>query len=121
VAASDAVPARGRRWPRACVCLRGFPTGAGPPEQAFSLPEAAGAVAEGPLRGLVAALLGKLLDARVPALPDGGQLLKALNVLMLKILDFSDRRARPNPSPVRGCRPYPMLPSSSGRAPGGSG
>jgi len=78
------------------LCRR---TGAGDCE----LPEAAGAVAEGPLRGLVAALLGKLLDARVPALPDGGQLLKALNVLMLKILDFSARRARPDPSLKRGC------------------
>lgn len=62
--------------------------------QAFSLEEAAGAVAEGPLRSLVATLLCKLLDERIAALPDGGQqLLKALNVLMLKILDFSDRRA----------------------------
>lgn len=64
--------------------------------QAFSLPEAAGAVAEGPLRSLVATMLCKLLDERIAALPDGGQqLLKALNVLMLKILDLSDRRARP--------------------------
>ena len=63
------------------------------PAQAFSLPEAACAVAVDPLRDLVAALLCKLLDPRVPALPDGSQLLKALNVLMLKILDFSDRCA----------------------------
>lgn len=36
-------------------------------------------------------LLMKLLDDKVPALMEGTQLLKALNVLMLKILDNCSR------------------------------
>ncbi len=44
-----------------------------------------------PLKDLIAVLLVRLLDERVPLLPDGAQLLKALNVLMLKMLDHSKR------------------------------
>ncbi|KAK9862582.1 hypothetical protein WJX84_004375 [Apatococcus fuscideae] len=53
--------------------------------------EMAYSVAGGPLRECIAALLGRLLDERVPSLPEGTNLLKALNVLMLKILDHSNR------------------------------
>ena len=43
------------------------------------------------LRECAAMLLMKLLDDKVPALMEGTQLLKALNVLMLKILDNCNR------------------------------
>lgn len=43
------------------------------------------------LRECAAVLLMKLLDDHVPALTEGTQLLKALNVLMLKILDNCSR------------------------------
>lgn len=43
------------------------------------------------LRECAAVLLTKLLDDKVPALLEGTQLLKALNVLMLKILDNCNR------------------------------
>lgn len=43
------------------------------------------------LRECAAVLLMKLLDDTVPALMEGTQLLKALNVLMLKILDNCGR------------------------------
>ena len=43
------------------------------------------------LRECTAVLLMKLLDDKVPALMEGTQLLKALNVLMLKILDNCNR------------------------------
>lgn len=43
------------------------------------------------LRECTAVLLMKLLDDKVPALTEGTQLLKALNVLMLKILDNCNR------------------------------
>lgn len=43
------------------------------------------------LRECAAVLLMKLLDDQVPALTEGTQLLKALNVLMLKILDNCSR------------------------------
>jgi hypothetical protein len=59
--------------------------------QAFQLDHMARNVAALPLRDLIAALLMRLLDERVPLLPDGAQLLKALNVLMLKMLDHSNR------------------------------
>ena len=59
--------------------------------QTFQLQEMAYSVAGGPLRECIAALLGRLLDERVPSLPEGTNLLKALNVLMLKILDHSNR------------------------------
>lgn len=41
---------------------------------------------EGTLDNLITELLLWLLDERVPLMDDGSQLLKALNVLMLKIL-----------------------------------
>ncbi|ERN08950.1 hypothetical protein AMTR_s00015p00258980 [Amborella trichopoda] len=40
---------------------------------------------------LITELLVWLLDERVPLMDDGSQLLKALNVLMLKILDNAER------------------------------
>ena len=43
------------------------------------------------LRECASVLLMKLLDDQVPALTEGTQLLKALNVLMLKILDNCSR------------------------------
>lgn len=62
-------------------------------EQAFQLDHMARNVAASPLQDLIAVLLMRLLDERVPLLPDGAQLLKALNVLMLKLLDHSNRYA----------------------------
>ncbi|KAK9814323.1 hypothetical protein WJX72_004049 [[Myrmecia] bisecta] len=59
--------------------------------QTFQLHIMASAIAARPLRECISALLCKLLDERVPSLQEGGQLLKALNVLMLKILDNSNR------------------------------
>uniref|UniRef100_A0A804NBS7 Protein MOR1 n=1 Tax=Zea mays TaxID=4577 RepID=A0A804NBS7_MAIZE len=49
------------------------------------------AVKEGTLDNLITELLLWLLDERVPLMDDGSQLLKALNVLMLKILDNAER------------------------------
>lgn len=49
------------------------------------------AVKERTLDILITELLLWLLDERVPRMDDGSQLLKALNVLMLKILDNADR------------------------------
>ncbi|XP_049385576.1 protein MOR1 isoform X2 [Solanum stenotomum] len=49
------------------------------------------AVKESTLDILITELLLWLLDERVPRMDDGSQLLKALNVLMLKILDNADR------------------------------
>ncbi|KAL0028272.1 hypothetical protein WJX79_006476 [Trebouxia sp. C0005] len=59
--------------------------------QTFQLKTMAANVAAGPLRECAAVLLKKLLDDKVPALLEGTQLLKALNVLMLKILDNCNR------------------------------
>ncbi|KAK4361087.1 hypothetical protein RND71_020039 [Anisodus tanguticus] len=49
------------------------------------------AVKESTIDILITELLLWLLDERVPRMDDGSQLLKALNVLMLKILDNADR------------------------------
>ncbi|XP_073061679.1 LOW QUALITY PROTEIN: protein MOR1-like [Primulina eburnea] len=49
------------------------------------------AVKESTLDSLITELLLRLLDERVPQMDDGSQLLKALNILMLKILDNADR------------------------------
>ncbi|KAK6932524.1 CLASP N-terminal domain [Dillenia turbinata] len=49
------------------------------------------AVKESTLDSLITELLLWLLDERVPHMDDGSQLLKALNVLMLKILDNAER------------------------------
>ncbi|GAB4826923.1 Protein MICROTUBULE ORGANIZATION 1 [Ancistrocladus abbreviatus] len=59
--------------------------------QTFQNKRLAHAVKESTLNDLITELLLWLLDERVPHMDDGGQLLKALNVLMLKILDNADR------------------------------
>ncbi|CAM8905774.1 unnamed protein product [Rhodiola kirilowii] len=59
--------------------------------QTFQNRKLAHAVKESTLDILVTELLLWLLDDRVPRMDDGSQLLKALNVLMLKILDNADR------------------------------
>ncbi|XP_057538805.1 protein MOR1-like isoform X2 [Amaranthus tricolor] len=59
--------------------------------QTFQNRTLAHAVKESSLNNLITELLLWLLDERVPRMDDGGQLLKALNVLMLKILDNADR------------------------------
>ncbi|KAG6594399.1 Protein MOR1, partial [Cucurbita argyrosperma subsp. sororia] len=59
--------------------------------QTFQNKRLAHAVKENTLNSLITELLLWLLDERVPHMDDGSQLLKALNVLMLKILDNADR------------------------------
>ncbi|XP_019170142.1 PREDICTED: protein MOR1-like [Ipomoea nil] len=59
--------------------------------QTFQIKNLANAVKESTLDILITELLLWLLDERVPHMDDGSQLLKALNVLMLKILDNADR------------------------------
>ncbi|KAH1230346.1 Protein MOR1 [Glycine max] len=59
--------------------------------QTFQNKRLAHAVKESTLDSLITELLLWLLDDRVPHMDDGSQLLKALNVLMLKILDNADR------------------------------
>lgn len=59
--------------------------------QIFQNKRLAHAVKESTLDRLITELLLWLLDERVPRMDDGGQLLKALNVLMLKILDNAER------------------------------
>ncbi|KAG6755568.1 hypothetical protein POTOM_041399 [Populus tomentosa] len=59
--------------------------------QTFQIKTLAYAVKESTLDSLITELLLWLLDERVPHMDDGSQLLKALNVLMLKILDNADR------------------------------
>ncbi|KAL7242510.1 hypothetical protein ACSBR1_014978 [Camellia fascicularis] len=59
--------------------------------QIFQNKRIAHAVKESTLDILVTELLLWLLDDRVPRMDDGSQLLKALNVLMLKILDNAER------------------------------
>ncbi|XP_062115159.1 protein MOR1-like isoform X2 [Humulus lupulus] len=59
--------------------------------QTFQNKRLAYAVKESTLDSLIIELLLWLLDERVPHMDDGSQLLKALNVLMLKILDYADR------------------------------
>ena len=54
--------------------------------QTFQNKTLAYAVKESTLDSLITELLLWLLDDRVPHMDDGSQLLKALNVLMLKIL-----------------------------------
>ena len=54
--------------------------------QTFQNKRFAHAVKESTLDSLITELLLWLLDERVPHMDDGSQLLKALNVLMLKIL-----------------------------------
>uniref|UniRef100_A0A0D9V739 Protein MOR1 n=1 Tax=Leersia perrieri TaxID=77586 RepID=A0A0D9V739_9ORYZ len=59
--------------------------------QTLQIRRLAHAVKEGTLDNLITELLLWLLDERVPLMDDGSQLLKALNVLMLKILDNAER------------------------------
>ncbi|KAL6992610.1 Protein MICROTUBULE ORGANIZATION 1 [Sarracenia purpurea var. burkii] len=59
--------------------------------QTFQNKLLAHAVKESTLDSLITELLLWLLDERVPRMDDGSQLLKALNVLMLKILDNAER------------------------------
>jgi cytoskeleton-associated protein 5 len=59
--------------------------------QAFQLTSLARQVAERTLRALGSELLIRLLDDRIPRLEEGTALLKALNILMLKILENSQR------------------------------
>ncbi|KAI8000506.1 Protein MOR1 [Camellia lanceoleosa] len=59
--------------------------------QIFQNKRIAHAVKESTLDSLITELLLWLLDERVPQMDDGSQLLKALNVLMLKILDNAER------------------------------
>ncbi|XP_051126055.1 protein MOR1 [Andrographis paniculata] len=59
--------------------------------QIFQNKRLAHAVKESTLDSLITELLLWLLDERVPQMDDGSQLLRALNVLMLKILDNADR------------------------------
>ena len=55
--------------------------------QVFQEPALASAVGEANERMIVAALLERLLDAAVPRMEEGPQLVKALSVLMLKVLE----------------------------------
>lgn len=57
-----------------------------PLSQTFQNKRLAYAVKESTLDSLITELLLWLLDERVPQMDDGSQLLRALNVLMLKIL-----------------------------------
>ncbi|WJX14083.1 Protein MICROTUBULE ORGANIZATION 1, variant 2 [Trifolium repens] len=59
--------------------------------QTFQNKRLAHGVKESTLDSLITELLLWLLDDNVPRMDDGSQLLKALNVLMLKILDNADR------------------------------
>ncbi|XP_068640507.1 protein MOR1-like isoform X2 [Aristolochia californica] len=59
--------------------------------QTFQIKKLAHAVKQSTLDSLITELLLWLLDERVPQMDDGSQLLKALNVLMLKILDNAER------------------------------
>ncbi|CAH9141710.1 unnamed protein product [Cuscuta epithymum] len=59
--------------------------------QTFQNKNLAHAAKESTITILITELLLWLLDDRVPRMDDGSQLLKALNVLMLKILDNADR------------------------------
>ncbi|KAH9313886.1 hypothetical protein KI387_022513, partial [Taxus chinensis] len=59
--------------------------------QTFQIKKVAHGVKENTLYNLITELLLWLLDERVPLVDDGSQLLKALNVLMLKILENADR------------------------------
>ncbi|KMZ71606.1 Protein MOR1, partial [Zostera marina] len=59
--------------------------------QTFQIKRLGHAVSQGTLDSLITELLLWLLDERVQLMDDGGQLLRALNVLMLKILDNAER------------------------------
>ncbi len=59
--------------------------------QTFSTVRMARAVAEPTVRAAVGELLLRLLDERVPRIEEGGQLVRALNLLMLKVLENANR------------------------------
>lgn len=59
--------------------------------QTFQIKKVSYRVKTDTLQNLITELLLWLLDERVPLVDDGSQLLKALNVLMLKILENADR------------------------------
>lgn len=59
--------------------------------QTFQIKKVSHRVKTDTLQNLITELLLWLLDERVPLVDDGSQLLKALNVLMLKILENADR------------------------------
>eukprot|EP00252_Welwitschia_mirabilis_P027944 TRINITY_DN9838_c0_g1_i1.p1 TRINITY_DN9838_c0_g1~~TRINITY_DN9838_c0_g1_i1.p1 ORF type:complete len:2078 (+),score=475.99 TRINITY_DN9838_c0_g1_i1:649-6234(+) len=59
--------------------------------QTFQVRNLAHCVKESTLHSLITELLLWLLDERVPQMDEGSQLLKALNVLMLKILENAER------------------------------
>ncbi|GBG84830.1 hypothetical protein CBR_g39205 [Chara braunii] len=59
--------------------------------QTFQIKDLASMVQQTSLGNLIAELLIWLLNEKVPQIDDGGQLLKALNVLMLKILENANR------------------------------
>ncbi|XP_058196749.1 protein MOR1-like isoform X2 [Rhododendron vialii] len=61
--------------------------------QVFKSKRFAHAVKESTLESLITELLLRLLDERVPQMNDGCQLLKALNVLILKILENAEQTA----------------------------
>jgi hypothetical protein len=63
--------------------------------QAFTVRELAAAVPLPALRGVMATLLLRMLDPLTLAMPEGITLLKGLNVLMLRVLENSDRCALP--------------------------
>jgi len=59
--------------------------------QTFSVVRMARSVAEPTVRAAVGELLLRLLDERVPRIEEGGQLVRALNLLMLKVLENANR------------------------------
>ena len=59
--------------------------------QTFSVVRMARAVAEPTVRAAIGELLLRLLDDRVARIEEGGQLVRALNLLMLKILENANR------------------------------
>lgn len=59
--------------------------------QTFSVPRVAVSVAEPTLRRAVGELLMRLLDDRVARLDEGSHLVRALNVLMLRVLENANR------------------------------
>jgi len=59
----------------------------------FSAPQAARAVSEPTLRGCAGELLTRLLDEHLGGVADGGDLVRSLNLLMLKLLENGTRTA----------------------------
>ena len=61
--------------------------------QVFQEPRLASAVGQASEQRCIAALLERLLDPRSAEMEEGPALVKALNVLMLKVLEHCDRTA----------------------------